>query len=133
MANEIQTLVLPVDATADDVVSFKCSDVGGAITLLEAYVVNHATTSGTVSYSVALHKRTTAGTVIAGTIAQAMGGTAASGYSSHWTDLVPKTFTLNSDYTTIDDGECVSVAVTAIEAGAPTRAKVIIHYAQGKA
>jgi hypothetical protein len=133
MANDIQTLVIPVDATADDVVSFKCSDVGGAITLLEAYAVNHATTSGTVSYNVALHKRTAAGTVIAGTIATAIGGTAATGASSHWTDLVPKTFTLDSTYRTIDDGECVSVAVSAIEGGSPTRAKVIIHYAQGKA
>lgn len=133
MANEIQTLHIPVDATADDCVVFKCSDVGGAITVLEAYAVNHATTSGTVSYNVALHKRTTAGTVIAGTIATAIGGTAASGVSSHWTDLVPKTFSLDSGYTTIDDGECISVAVTAIEGGAPTRGKVIIHYAQGKA
>jgi len=128
MANEIQTLVLPVDATADDVVSFKCSDVGGAITLLEAYAVNHATTSGTATFTLALHKRSTAGSVISGTVAAAIGGTA-----SHWADMAPKTFTLDSTYTTIDDGECLSVALTAVDGGSPTRAKVIIHYAQGKA
>ncbi len=133
MANEIQTLHIPVDATADDCVAFKCSDVGGAITVLEAYAVNHATTSGTATYSVALHKRNAAGTVISGTIAAAMGGTAASGYNSHWTDLVPKTFTLDSTYSTIEAGECISVAVTAIDGGSPTRGKVVIHYAQGKA
>jgi hypothetical protein len=133
MANDIQTIVLPVDATADDVVSFKCSDVGGAVTLLEAYAVNHATTSGTASYSVALHKRDTSGTVIAGTVAVAIGGTAASGASSHWTDLAPKTFTLDSTYRTLNAGECLSVEVAAIDGGSPTRGKVVIHYAQGKA
>lgn len=128
MASEIQTLVIPVDATADDVICFKCSDTGGAITLLEAYAVNHATTSGTASFTLALHKRSTAGSVVQGTIATAIGGTA-----SHWTDLSPKTFTLNSSYVTIDDGECVSVAQVSVDEGTPTRAKVVIHYAQGKA
>lgn len=133
MANDIQTLVLPVDATADDVVAFKCSDAGGAITLLEAYAVNHATTSGTATFTLALHKRDTSGTAISGTVATAMGGTAASGYSSHWTDLKPKAFTLDTAYTTLDDGECLSVALAAVDGGSPTRAKVIVHYAQGKA
>ena len=67
MANDIQTLVIPVDATADDCIVFKCSDIGGAVTITEAYAVNHATTSGTATYSVALHKRDTSGTVISGT------------------------------------------------------------------
>lgn len=128
MANEIQTLHIPVDATADDVVVFKCSDTGGAITILEAYAVNHATTSGTATFTLALHKRSAAGTTIAGTIAAALGGTA-----DHWADLEPKAFTLDSTYTTIDDLECVSVAQVAVDGGSPTRAKVVIHYAQGKA
>ena len=133
MANEINTVTIPVDTTADDVIVFKNSDQGGAVTLIEAYAVNHATTSGTVSYNLALHKRTTAGTVIAGTIATATGGTAASGVTSHWTDLVPKTFALDSTYAVIDDGECVSVAMTSIEAGVPTRGKLVLHFMQGKA
>ena len=133
MANEINTISVALDATADDVIVFKNSDQGGAVTLVEAYAVNHATTSGTASYAVTLRKRTAAGTVIAGTVGAAMGGTAASGYSSHWTDLVPKTFTLDNDYRTIDDGECVSVGWEAIDEGAPTRAKVVLHFMQGKA
>jgi len=128
MANEIQTLHIPVDATADDVVVFKCSDVGGAVKVLEAYAVNHATTSGTATFTLALHKRDTSGTVIQGTVAAAIGGTA-----SHWTDLTPKTFTLDTNYTVIDDGECISLAQVAVDGGAPTRCKVVIHYAQGKA
>jgi hypothetical protein len=128
MANEVQTLVLAVDATADDVVSFKCSDAGGAITVLEAYAVNHATTSGTATFTLALHKRTTAGTVIAGTVAAAIGGTA-----DHWTDTLPKAFTIDSTYQVVDDGECLSVAQAAVDGGSPTRAKVVIHYVQGKA
>jgi hypothetical protein len=133
MANEINTISVGLDSVADDVIVFKNSDQGGAVTLIEAYAINHATTSGTASYKVTLRKRTAAGTVIAGTIAAAMGGTAASGYSSHWTDLSPKTFTLNSAHQTIDDGECVSVEWEAIDEGAPTRGKVVLHYMQGKA
>lgn len=127
MANEINTLVIPVDSTADDVICFRCSDAGGAITVLEAYAVNHATTSGTATFTLALHKRDSSGTVISGTVATAIGGTA-----SHWTDLVPKAFTLNSTYTVIDDLEILSISQTAVDGGSPTRAKVIIHYAEGK-
>lgn len=133
MANEINTIVTTLDANADDVIVFRNSDQGGAVTLVEAYAVNHATTSGTATYKVTLRKRTAAGTVIAGTIAAAMGGTAASGYNSHWTDLVPKAFSLNSTYTTIDDLECVSAEWEAIDGGAPTRARVVLHFMQGKA
>lgn len=136
MANDIQTLVIPVDSTPDDVIVFKCSDLGGAVTITEAYAVNHATTSGTATYSVALHKRDTSGTVISGTVAAAIGGTAAAAgtvANGHWTDLVAKTFTVNNTHATIDDGECLSVAVAAIDGGAPTRGKVVIHYVQGKA
>lgn len=132
MANEINTVVTTLDATADDVIVFQNSDQGGAVTLIEAYAVNHATTSGTASYKVTLRKRTTAGSAVAGTVAAAMGGTAASGYSSHWTDLVPKKFTLNSDYQVIDDNESVSVEWEAIDGGAPTRARVVMHFMQGK-
>ena len=133
MANEINTISVGLDSVADDVIVFKNSDQGGAVTLIEAYAINHATTSGTATYSVALHKRTSNGGTIQGTIALAMGGTAASGYNSHWTDLTPKTFSLNSAYQTIDDGECVSIVWAAIDGGSPTRAKVVLHYMQGKA
>lgn len=127
MANEINTISVTLDATADDVIVFKNSDVGGAVTLVEAYAVNHATTSGTATYTLALHKRSTAGTVIAGTIGS-LGGTA-----DHWTDTLPKGFTLNSDYTTIDDSESVSVVWAAVDGGSPTRGKVVLHFMQGKA
>jgi len=126
MANEINTISVALDATADDVIVFKNSDIGGAVTLVEAYAVNHATTSGTATYTLALHKRTTAGTVIAGTIAS-LGGTA-----DHWTDTLPKSFSLDSDYTTIDDAESVSVVWAAVDGGSPTRGKVVLHFMQGK-
>lgn len=127
MANEINSVTVTLDAVADDVIVFKNSDMGGAVTLVEAYAVNHATTSGTATYTLALHKRSTAGTVISGTIAS-LGGTA-----DHWTDTLPKSFTLDSDYTTIDDSESISVVWAAVDGGSPTRGKVVLHFMQGKA
>ena len=132
MANEIQTVVLSVDATADDVIGYVCPADGGAVTILGAYATNHATTSGTATFSIALHKRTSAGTVIAGTITTATGGTAASGATSHWTDLIPKSFVVDTTYTTLAAGESVSVAVADIAGGSSTRAKVSLSYVQGK-
>ena len=127
MANEINSVTVTLDAVADDVIVFKNSDMGGAVTLVEAYAVNHATTSGTATYTLALHKRSTAGTVISGTISS-LGGTA-----DHWTDTLPKSFTLDSDYTTIDDSESISVVWAAVDGGSPTRGKVVLHFMQGKA
>lgn len=124
---DVNSIVVDMPAAADDVIVWKCSDAGGAVTLVEAYAVNHATTSGTATFTVALHKRSTAGTVVQGTIAS-LGGTA-----DHWTDTLPKTFSLNSSYITVDDGECVSLAYAQVDGGSHTRGKVIIHYVGGKA
>lgn len=135
MANDIQTIIYELDGTADDVNVLKVSDTGGAITLLEAYAVNHATTSGTASYTVALHKRNSSGTVISGTVGS-LGGTAAAAgtaQAGHWTDLVYKTYSISSTYKTLEAGEVLSVAWAAVDGGSPTRGQVVIHYAQGKA
>jgi hypothetical protein len=123
----VSSITVPVPAAADDVIVYKHSGTGGKITLVDAYAVNHATTSGTATYTLALHKRTTAGTVIAGTVGT-LGGTA-----DHWTDLVPKSYTLDSDYITLDEGECLSLDYATVDGGSQTRGMVTIHYVQGKA
>jgi hypothetical protein len=121
------SITVPVPAAADDVIVYKHSGTGGKITLLDAYAVNHATTSGTATYTLALHKRTSAGTVIAGTVGT-LGGTA-----DHWTDLVPKSYTLNESYITLGEGECLSLDYASVGGGTATRGMVTIHYVQGKA
>lgn len=127
MANEVQAITVNLPATADDVIIFKTSSVGGAVTLVDAYAINHATTSGTATFTLELHKRSTAGTVIQGTIGS-LGGTA-----DHWTDTLPKRFPVSDTYDVIDDGECVSVEWAAVDGGSPTRGVVVLHYVQGMA
>tara|TARA_R110000868_G_scaffold34930_9_gene125590 strand:- start:524 stop:910 length:387 start_codon:yes stop_codon:yes gene_type:complete len=127
MANEISTFVVPVPADADDVIVLKVPSFGGAITLVDAYGVNHATTSGTASFTLQLIKRSTAGTVVQGTVGAALGGTA-----DHWTDLVPKAFTLSTTYTTLEEGECLSVDCAAVAGGSNTRGMVVLSYVQGR-
>lgn len=124
---DVNSITVPVPAAADDVIIYKHAGTGGKITLLDAYAVNHATTSGTATFTLALHKRTSAGTVIAGTVGT-LGGTA-----DHWTDTLPKSYTLDSSYITLDEGECLSLAYATVDGGSQTRGMVTIHYVQGKA
>lgn len=127
MANEISTFTIPVPAAADDVIVWKVPSFGGAVTLVDAYGVNHATTSGTATFTLQLHKRSTAGTVVQGTVGAVRGGTA-----DHWVDLVPKPFTLSTTYTTLEQGECLSVSYDTVAGGSTTRGMVVLSYVQGR-
>jgi hypothetical protein len=122
----VSTITAPLPAAADDVIIFKASGTGGKISILDAYAVNHATTSGTATFTLALHKRTAAGTVIAGTVGS-LGGTA-----DHWVDTNPKSFSVDSDYATLDEGECLSIAYAQVDGGSQTRGYVTVNYVQGK-
>ena len=126
MSYNVHTISCPLPAAEDDCIVYKHAATGGKVTVIDFYVTNHATTSGTATFTVALHKRSTAGTVISGTVST-LGGTA-----DHWTDTLPKSGTLDSTYTVIDEGECLSVAYAAVDGGSQTRGYATIHYVMGK-
>lgn len=102
---------------------------GGGVTIQGAYATNHATTSGTVGYSLSLLKFSSAGTpAINGTIAASVGGTA-----DHWTADVPKTFTVATGGDQfMDGGEWMGLVYLSTNAGTPTAGQLIVHYAMGR-
>lgn len=130
MDTNIETIRLG-DPAGDDallVMRAPTDSLGGGITIIDAYAVNHATTSGTVSFTLGLHKYSSAGTpAVNGTIASAIGGTA-----SHWADSVPKQFTLDSDYVFLDAGEWLAIDYAETNAGNPTNGYVVIQYLNGR-
>jgi hypothetical protein len=126
------TVTIPLTATppANQYILRAPSDsYGGGLTVVAAYGINQATTSGTATFTVALHKYSAAGTAaLGGTVAAALGGTA-----DHWTDDVPKSFTIDSTHRWIDAGEWVVLNYAAVAGGAPTAgAAVVIHYHMGR-
>jgi hypothetical protein len=133
MSGEIFTVTIPISATppANQYALRAPADAnGGGIRIVSASAVNQATTSGTASYTLALHKWSVAGGTasLAGTIAAAIGGA-----SDHWTDDVLKDFTIDSTHGFIDAGEAVIVNYAAVAGGAPTAGgAVVIQYQMGK-
>lgn len=126
MASHIVSIPLP--AAVDDCFVLRApeSAEGGAITIRGAEVVNHATTSSTVSFTVALHAYSNAGTpAVNGTVAAAQGGTA-----DHWADNIPKELTLTD--TQLEAGEYLVLSVAAQGGGAPTRGYLMLRYEDGK-
>ncbi len=115
-AKELKVLRAPSDSA------------GGGITIVEAYAVNHAATSAGTSFSLGLQRFSAAGTpVVNGTIAPAVGGTA-----SPWADGVPKKFTLDGDYTSLDAGEYLVIDYAEQTSGNPTNCYVTVHYLLGR-
>lgn len=101
---------------------------GGGITIVDAEIVNGATTSGGTTWTGALHKYSNAGTpAVNGTIAAALGGT-----TDYWAAGVPKAFTLDSDYVFLDAGEWLVLDYQEIATGNPTNAFLNVHYVMGK-
>jgi len=127
---DTRTITVEVPGAEDTVLIMKAPTAanGGAVRILEASAVNHATTSSTVSYTLALHRYSSAGTpAVNGTIAAAIGGTA-----DHWADGVPKSFTIDSTYGVIGAGEWLALVVTAQNAGTATRGRVTLSLVNGK-
>jgi hypothetical protein len=125
---DVNTITLDIQQKQCDVLEFYASNTGGAVTLLEAVVVNNATTESNTSFRVALKKYSSAGTpVVVGTVFGAVGGT-----QDHWTSNVPKAMTLNDDIAVIESGEWVGLCMTQQNNGTPTNGKVILHYVGGK-
>ena len=132
MAFDVKILSIPISDPegADTLLLFKAptDSQGGGIRLLAAEAVNHAATGSGTSFSYALHKYSNAGTpAVNGTISDTIGGTA-----SPWADSVPKSFTLDSDYTFIDAGEWVALSYVEQTNGAPTNGVISLKYVMGK-
>lgn len=126
---KVVTIPFPDPGGADTLLVYKApsANYGGGQRLLDAYFVNHAATGGT-TFTCALHKFSNAGTpAVNGTIAAAIGGTAAP-----WADSVPKQFTLDQDYAFLDAGEWVAVVYAEVNAGNPTNGELILHVMNGK-
>lgn len=101
---------------------------GGGVRLLEAYAVNGAATDAGTTFTFALHKYTNAGTpALSGTIAAAIGGTAAP-----WAAKVPKAFTVDSDTSFLDAGEWMVCQYGEVANGSPTLASVTCLFQVGK-
>jgi len=103
--------------------------LGGGVRLMAADAVNGAATGAGTSHSFALHKYSAAGTpAVNGTIAPAIGGTAA----TIWADAVPQEFVIDTDYNFIDAGEWVVLDYQEDNASAPTNSTVNLHFQMGK-
>lgn len=102
--------------------------LGGGIRILYATAINGAATGAGTSFTYALHKYSSAGTpAVNGTIAAAIGATTAP-----WGAKVPKSFTLDADYTFLDAGEWLVLQYNEQTAGNPTLSSVTIGYVMGK-
>lgn len=126
---DANTLVLSLGGHTSDVFEYRVSEIGGAVSITEAWAVNHAATSSNTSFTVALIRYSNAGTPsVIGTIAPAVGGT-----SDHWQLDVPKRMVINDDNDVLESGEWLAVRQTGQNNGTATFGKVIIHYVGGKA
>lgn len=102
---------------------------GGGVTILSGYASNATTQGAGTSFSVALHKYSSAGTpAVNGTIAAAIGGTAA----TFWTANIPQAFTIDTDYAYLSAGEWLVVDYQEDTSGNPAGGMVTVWAAQGK-
>jgi hypothetical protein len=75
---------------------------GGGVRILSASAEVITSQAAATSFSLALHKYSSAGTpAVNGTIAAAIGGTAA----TYWTAGVPQSFSIDTTYAFLDAGE----------------------------
>lgn len=127
---DANTLVIDLqDKDGDDVLEFRASDIGGAVTITEAWAVNHADTSDNTSFTVALIRYSNGGTpAVLGTVAPAVGGTA-----DHWQTNVPKQLTINDQHDVLNTHEWLALRQTSQNNGTATFGKIIVHFVGGKA
>lgn len=103
--------------------------LGGGVRVLSASAVNGATLGAGTSFSYQLLKYSNAATpVVNGTISAAIGGTAA----TFWTSGVPQAFTIDSDYSFLDAGEWLVLDYQEDTAGNPTLSTVSVTLQMGK-
>jgi len=102
--------------------------MGGAITILNAYVVLQAATNAGTAQAYQLENHGTSGTAIksgaAGTVAAAIGGTA-----DLFAAATPKAFTLS--YPKLAAGEWLVLRKTETNSSDPTRGVLVVEYLHG--
>lgn len=131
--NALQTVVIPLPDTANDWQGdtkvanlFKAPSqaLGGAIKIVRAYATNQAATGAGTGFSLTLLNYGTSGTAVAGTISDALGGTA-----DAWAAGVPKAFTITDG--DVDADEWVVLLKDEENSSDPTRCVVVIQYLHG--
>jgi hypothetical protein len=103
---------------------------GGGLTILRAYAVNGAATSGGTSFALQLENWGTSGTAIkvtGGVVAAAIGGT-----GDHWAANTPKAFALGTTTRFIAAGEWLVLRKTETNSSDPTRGVVVVEYVMGR-
>lgn len=98
---------------------------GGAVTILEAYVVNQAATTSGTAFGLQLLNYGTAGTASKANVSAALGGTA-----DVFAAGVPKAFTLSAPI--LDAGEWLVVKKTETNSSDPSRCYITLVYAVGR-
>ena len=129
---EVHTIAVAVPDPAGDDKQLFLAKVpldanGGGITILEAYAVNGAATSGGTTFTYQLLTYSGAGTpAVNGTInTTALGGT-----TDYWAASVPKAFTIATAF--VDAGYWIVLDYQEIAAGNPTNSNINIKYVMGK-
>jgi len=134
MAFDVKTLSISIPDPGGDnkqlfVLQAPTDAHGGGLRILEASASNGATMNAGTSFSLALHKYSSAGTpAVNGTIAAAIGGTAA----TYWTIKIPQDFTIDDDYAFLDAGEWLVVDYQEDGSGNPTACFLTLSYLVGK-
>lgn len=130
--NQIVIPVSSLPASGGTVLAFQApaAATGGGVTITSVSVVQAATTTGTVGYSVTLLRYGTAaagGTpALDGTIMAALGGTA-----DHWVSGVPKAGTIGAD-PFLAAGKWLAAGWAPANAGTPTAGFINIRYVVGR-
>jgi hypothetical protein len=102
---------------------------GGGLRILQASACEDAAPGSGTSFSLALHRYSSAGTpAVNGTIAAAIGGTAA----TEWASGVPQSFTISETYSFLNAGEWLVIDYQEDDGGNPTNCCVNIWYTLGK-
>jgi len=105
------------------------ASLGGGVRVVSASAHSQSQGAGT-SFSLALHKYSSAGTpAVNGTIAAAIGGTAS---GSVWVEGVPQAFTIDADYAFLDAGEWLVVDYQEDAALAVVGANITVNLQVGK-
>jgi hypothetical protein len=100
-------------------------DLGGAIRIVDAYIVNGAATGAGTSWSITLQNRGTSGTATATSVSNAVGGTA-----SPFVAGLPKQFTISDPV--LEAGEWLGFVKNETNSSDPARAVLTIHYMMGQ-
>jgi hypothetical protein len=102
--------------------------LGGGVRVLGGAAVNGATLGAGTSFSFQLLKYSSAATpVVNGTVCAAIGGTAA----TFWTSAVPQAFVIDAAHSFLDAGEWLVLDYQEDNAGNPTNCGLTIELAMG--